>query len=68
MEDINLTPWLSIAGLAIAAICFAVVIWRSRKNNPSDYVRRDLWILYWMLAIVIALLLVDRVYIYVCFH
>ncbi len=66
METVKITPWLYVIGLVAILVSLAVVIWKSRKEFPSDHVRRDLFNIWWMLAIISVLTLVDRVYIYVC--
>lgn len=68
MKYINLSPWVSIATLTVVLTYFLIIIRKSRKEQPSDYIRRDLIKIWWMLIILFTLWFVEHVDIYLYLH
>lgn len=68
MRDIDLNPWVSLACFTVITIYILIAMRRSRKEHPEDKIRLDLWNIYFLLALMITLSLIDKVHVFLCFH
>lgn len=66
MIYINVTHWIAAVCYVIVIIAYIVLIRKGKKEHPNDRIYKHLMNMYLMLATIITLLGMDRLYIYLC--